>query len=188
MGIEPKVKTESEPISEVAKVTTITNPVGQKNVAGTQVNPATEDTLALVKTAVEIIDNFISGTKGLVTEDNSAAIKTAIQALRTADTLDTIKAAVNELKSLIVLAAGSAIIGKVGIDQTTPGTTNRVSAVEDNSAATKASVETIDNFISGARGLVTEDNSGSILAQLNITLSALRDALRGTGKIGRAHV
>ena len=42
----PKVKAESEPISEVRKVTTVTNPVGQKNVAGTQVNPATEDSLA----------------------------------------------------------------------------------------------------------------------------------------------
>ena len=41
----PKVKSESEPISEVTKVTTITNPVGQKNVVGTQINPATEDTL-----------------------------------------------------------------------------------------------------------------------------------------------
>ena len=51
----PKVKSESEPISEVQKVSTITNPVGQKNVAGTQVNPATEDTLALVKTAVEAL-------------------------------------------------------------------------------------------------------------------------------------
>ena len=38
MQIEPKVVSESEPISEV---TSITNPVGQKNVAGTQVNPAT---------------------------------------------------------------------------------------------------------------------------------------------------
>jgi hypothetical protein len=39
----PKVVSQSEPISAVG---TITNPVGTKNVAGTQVNPATEDTLA----------------------------------------------------------------------------------------------------------------------------------------------
>ena len=43
MGIEPKIVSESEPISEIVK---ITQPVGTKNVAGTQVNPATEDTLA----------------------------------------------------------------------------------------------------------------------------------------------
>lgn len=35
---------------------------------------ATEATLVSVKTAVETIDNFISGNRGLVTEDNSAAI------------------------------------------------------------------------------------------------------------------
>ena len=43
MGIEPKIVTESEPISEIVKVT---QPIGTKNVAGTQVNPATEDTLS----------------------------------------------------------------------------------------------------------------------------------------------
>ena len=36
-----------------------------------------------------------------------------------------------DLKTLIVLAAGTNIIGKVGIDQTTPGTTNRVTANAD---------------------------------------------------------
>jgi len=167
MGIEPKVVTESEPISEVTKVTTITNPVGQKNVAGTQVNPATEDTLASVKTAVEIIDNFISSTRGLVTEDSGVAIKTAVEAVHTAlqsagitqVQLDAIKTATEATNTALQTA---------GITQV-------------QLAAIKTAVELIDNFISGSRGLVTEDNSGSILAQLNITLSALRDALRGTG-------
>ena len=36
-----------------------------------------------------------------------------------------------DLKTLIVLAAGANIIGKVGIDQTTPGTTDRVTANVD---------------------------------------------------------
>lgn len=39
----PKVVSVSEPINEVTK---ITQPIGTKNVAGTQVNPATEETLA----------------------------------------------------------------------------------------------------------------------------------------------
>jgi hypothetical protein len=38
----------------------------------------TEATLLLVKAAVETIDNFISGARGLVTEDNSAAILTKL--------------------------------------------------------------------------------------------------------------
>src|SRR3990167_4990409 len=39
----------------------------------------TEDNSAAIKTAVEVIDNFISGSRGLVTEDNSAAIQTAVE-------------------------------------------------------------------------------------------------------------
>jgi hypothetical protein len=38
----------------------------------------TEATLLLIKAAVETIDNFISGARGLVTEDNSAAILTKL--------------------------------------------------------------------------------------------------------------
>jgi hypothetical protein len=42
----PGRRTELAPISEIKKVA---EPVGQKNVAGTQVNPATEDTLAALR-------------------------------------------------------------------------------------------------------------------------------------------
>ena len=83
--------------------------VGLKNVAGTTINPATEEkqdtlnaidfatqtTLALIKaktdnldtalsgllTSLQTIDNFISGARGLVTEDNSSAIKTALETM-----------------------------------------------------------------------------------------------------------
>jgi len=41
-----------------------------------------------------------------------------------------------DLKTLIVLAAGTAIIGKVGIDQTTPGTTDRVTTNLDKISGT----------------------------------------------------
>lgn len=58
---------------------------------------------------------------------------------------------------------------------------NRGLVTEDSAAAIKAAAEIIDNFIAGSRGLVTEDNSAAILANLNITLSALRDAIRGSG-------
>lgn len=42
---------------------------------------------------------------------------------------------------------------------------------EDNSGAIKTAVETIDNFIVGARGLVTEDNSAAILTRANLLLA-----------------
>jgi len=44
-GIVPKTITESEPISEVTKVT---EPVGQKNVAGDQINPASNATTPVI--------------------------------------------------------------------------------------------------------------------------------------------
>ena len=39
----------------------------------------TEDNSAAILAQLEVLDNFISGSKGLVTEDNSAAIKTAVE-------------------------------------------------------------------------------------------------------------
>lgn len=39
----------------------------------------TEANSADIKTAVQVIDNFISGSKGLVTEDNSASILSAVK-------------------------------------------------------------------------------------------------------------
>ena len=64
--------------------------------------------LAAIETAVEIIDNFISGSRGLVTEDNSAAIKTAIEILDNA-------ISGNEMQVDIVgaLPTGSNAIGKL---------------------------------------------------------------------------
>ena len=43
MAKTPRVKTTSEPISEIVRVT---EPVGQRDKAGEPINPATEDTLA----------------------------------------------------------------------------------------------------------------------------------------------
>lgn len=45
-----------------------------------------------------------------------------------------------------VLVAGSAIIGKVGIDQTTPGTTNKVSIGTDGTVAVSGSVAVTGTF------------------------------------------
>ncbi len=99
----------------------------------------------------------------------------------------------------VTLLAGTALVGKVGIDQTTPGTTNAV--VEASAAAIKTAIEAantalqtggisqtqfasmvtalqlIDNFISGSRGLVTEDNSGSI----KTAVEAINTALQTSG-------
>ena len=58
MGIAPRVVTKTEPISELDR---INKPVGSKNVAGDQVNPATEDTLNDLYTRIlEVQQNVYS--------------------------------------------------------------------------------------------------------------------------------
>ena len=57
-----------------------TDPIGLKNVSGTQINPATEDTLALVKTNTDKLDANIS-TLAKESGGNLDDIKTGIDTL-----------------------------------------------------------------------------------------------------------
>jgi len=94
--------------------------------------------LTAIKTALEIIDNMISGSEAQVDVVSSALptgaatntkldeIKALIGEVQASPTDNTILDRLKDLLTGIVLAAGSNIVGKVGIDQTTPGTTNRV--------------------------------------------------------------
>jgi hypothetical protein len=141
---------------------------------------ATETTLADCKTALQIIDNFISGSKGLVTEDNSASIKTAVEALNTAlqtggisqvqfaamvTALQTIDNFISGSRGLVTEDSASAI--KTAVEAiNTALQTSGITQVQ--LAAIKTAVETIDNFISGSKGLVTEDNSAAIKTALEI--------------------
>lgn len=68
----------------------------------------TEDSAIAIKTAVEIIDNFISGSRGLVTEDNSAAIKTAVELI---DNMMAGSEAQVDVITLPSLIAGTARVG-----------------------------------------------------------------------------
>lgn len=81
------------------------------------------------------------------------------------------------------LPAGSNLLGKVGIDQTTPGTTNAVAVtngfgLEATLQSVKTAVETIDNCISGSRCLVTEDNSALIKTALDTLNAAVATAAK----------
>lgn len=67
-----------------------------------------EDLLTDIKTAVEIIDNFISGSRGLVTEDNSASILTALQIMDDWDESD--RAKVNTIAGQAGVAAGAGAV------------------------------------------------------------------------------
>lgn len=78
--------------------------------------------LAAVRTAVELIDNAISGAGFNITQFAGTGAQTgsgtATGALR-------VELPTNGT-GVVGLNAGTAIVGKVGIDQTTPGTTNAV--------------------------------------------------------------
>lgn len=108
---------------------------------------ATQATLASVLTAVQLIDNMISGARGLVTEDNSAAI-------------------------LAKLLASIAVTGSVTANAGTNLNTSAL-ALEATLQSVKTAVEVLDNFISGARGLVTEDNSAAIKTALELIDNAI---------------
>lgn len=128
---------------------------------------ATETTLDAVKTAVQLIDNFISGSRGLVTEDNSAAIKTAVETIDNAiagsemqvDVVGALPAGTNAIGKLAAnsgvdigdvdvtsIAAGTNIIG--GVNPTPSGAaaqalSNDTSTAYEASSVTKASAGTV---------------------------------------------
>jgi len=77
--------------------------------AATAANQSTANsTMAAIQTAAEIIDNFISGARGLVTEDNSAAILTSLQLID-----NMIAGGEAQVDVVAALPAGTNAIGKL---------------------------------------------------------------------------
>lgn len=94
-----------------------------------------------------------------------------VQASPTANTLlDRLK----QLLTGIVLNTGSNIVGKVGIDQTADGTTNKVAATQ--ATASNLKVEPAGNVASGA---TDSGNPVKIGGKYNSTLPTLTDGQRG---------
>lgn len=145
--------------------------------AATSAKQDTEITaLQAIQEAVQILDNFISSNRGLVTEDNSAAILAALQSALTVNvnslpaglaTSANQSSEITLLNAIGALLAGTLTIG--GTVTANAGTNLDTSALalEATLQSVKTAVETIDNFISGSKGLVTEDNSAAILAKLS---------------------
>jgi hypothetical protein len=74
----PGRRTELAPISEIKKVA---EPIGQKNVAGDQVNPATEDTLSTRAAATQLpADLTTAGNLKLSLEEQAIALGIDVQA------------------------------------------------------------------------------------------------------------
>lgn len=104
-------------------------------------------------TALQLIDNFISGSRGLVTEDNSAAIKTAVEIMDDWDESD--RAKVNPIVGQAGVAAG---MGNTGV------TVQRViEASSDAGAVTEVTVgSTTTAILTGSatrRGIIIVNDS-----------------------------
>lgn len=102
------------------------------------------------------VDGTVAATQsGTWTEANSAAIAASASVLDDWDETD--RAKVNMIVGQAGIAAGA---GAVGV------TVPRVTLASDDPAV--VALQILDNFISGARGLVTEDNSAAIAASLSV--------------------
>lgn len=100
------------------------------------------------------------------------------------------------LSASTVLTAGSAIIGKVGIDQTTPGTTNAVSANQGTAAALSSPWPTYNGEISDFTGTFTNatqtnsvtasglDGYGNILISIQGTYGTATAVFEGSDDSG----
>jgi len=86
---------------------------------------------------------------------------------------------VEDLKTLIVLAAGSAILGKVGIDQTTPGTTDSVTVATAQGAGAAIGATTGAAVVTDTNGTIQQYLRGLVkLIAAKITVNT--DAVAGT--------
>lgn len=118
---------------------------------------------------------------GVSTETTLAALNTvsgatadAIVAAGAAGTLSAklrrVTQGLEDLKTLIVLGAGSAIIGKFGIDQTTPGTTNLVRTTTED--ATNTLAPTLTKPVSSATYAPSTSNNFGAATKANVKASA----------------
>lgn len=92
--------------------------------------------------SLQLIDNFISGSRGLVTEDNSAAIAASLSIMDDWDESDRVK--VNPIVGVAGVAAGAGAVGT---------TTQRITLASDDPAVT--SLQLIDDAVA------TDDASSS---------------------------
>lgn len=150
-------------------------------------------TVSTITNVVHVDDNA-----GSLTIDNSnldVALSTRLKPADTLTAVTTVGTITNVVHiddnagSLTVdftqpaLVAGSALIGKVGIDQTTPGTTNKVSIGTDGTVAINAALPTGTNSI----GQVTANagtnlNTSALALDATLTGGTQKSIVRGGAK------
>lgn len=117
-----------------------------RDASGNDINPATADGVTALGTSLAGIATNVSTAANQTTTNTTLASILAKQPTSPALEDGGNLAAILTKLGAVVLSAGSAIIGKVGIDQTTPGTTNGVvvnSSVLPTGAALDTSVQQV---------------------------------------------
>jgi hypothetical protein len=132
-----------------------------------------------------LLTELAAGTGGTsdALEATQLLVKTAVQNLDTATgavtaspTANTLLARLKDILSLTVLAAGTNLIGKVGIDQTTPGTTDSVTVKSGTVKVTASTTRPAEH--------ATAYTAGDVLGvALDTTTSAI--TFTGIGPIGK---
>ena len=141
----------------------------------------TETTLAAIRTAVELIDNFIFGQRGLVTEDSAMGIKIAVE---------TIDNFISGARGLVTEDNSAAIKTAVElIDNFISGARGLVT--EDNSAAIKTAVELLDNIVAGSEAqvdIVTLPTSGGkTVTYVSVNQGAAGTTVLAAASAGNRH-
>lgn len=103
--------------------------------------------------------------------------KTLIGEVQDSPTSNTVLARLKNLLTGIILATGTNIIGKVGIDQTTPGVTNGVSLV--GSLANEFEQITVDNTV-GGKALTSAKYGTCKKANISVETAPIRFTIDGT--------
>lgn len=152
-----------------------------------KVNIGTDGTVA-IGTALP------AGTNAIGKLAANAGVTVGAVEIAAAQTLATVTT-VGSITTLPALAAGAAIIGKVGIDQTTPGTTNKVSIGSDGtvtllagtaafgklSANAGVTIGAVEIAAAQTLGTVTTVSTVTNLSQLGGAAIAMGSGLTGTG-------
>ena len=173
----------------VLRVTLPTDGTGKVTVvSGTAANLKCEEASAAdIKTAVQVIDNFISGSRGLVTEDNSGSIKTAVEAINTKlvtgtvigdvnlgatdnAVLDTIDTAIDAINTKLVTGTD---IGDVTINNSTGAAAVNIQdggnaitvdgTVAVTGVATETTLGTVHGHVDSIDGKITACNTGAVV-------------------------
>jgi hypothetical protein len=158
-----------------------------KNVQSTGINETEFKAVGNPLTGAILVESAAGGGTSDTKETTQLLVKTAVQDLDAAmgpvtasPTANTLLARIKDLLTGTILAAGTNLIGKVGIDQTTPGTTDSVTVKSGTVAVSTSHTRPNDTSAYGA-GDVLGTATGSTAAFTFTGIGAATKVIRITG-------